>query len=202
MLPGRDRRSAGASGETGEHRFDAGLHRIRGEILLKSDTAPAEFAVLAAIAVAQHQKAHSFDLRAALSLAKLYQSTGHSIDADDVLAPTLEGFSPKPEFPGDRGGNGTCGLDQGNRHTIVMRAATARVRPASSSFQKRSRHSAARRADHEFERNRRDCKPANDLICSRLLQALAASRQEARTPRASSACEPNVRGGTRSSIVG
>src|SRR5271170_5279821 len=90
------------AGETGEHWFDAGLHRIRGEILLKqnpADPAPAEAAFLAAIAVAQQQKARSFELRAALSLAKLYQSAGRPIDAHDVLGPALEGFSPTPEFP-------------------------------------------------------------------------------------------------------
>jgi adenylate cyclase len=85
------------AGETGEHWFDAALHRIRGEILVKQN--PAEAAFLAAIAVAQQQKASSFELRAALSLAKLYQSTGHPIDAHDVLGPALEGFSPTPEFP-------------------------------------------------------------------------------------------------------
>ena len=90
------------AGETGEHWFDAGLHRIRGEILLKqnpADPAPAEAAFLAAISVAQQQKARSFELRAALSLAKLYQSTGRPIDAHDVLGPALQGFSPTPEFP-------------------------------------------------------------------------------------------------------
>ena len=90
------------AGETGEHWFDAGLHRIRGEILVKqnpADPAAAEAAFLAAIAVAQQQKARSFELRAALSLAKLYQSTGRPIDAHDVLGPALAGFSPTPEFP-------------------------------------------------------------------------------------------------------
>ena len=89
------------AGETGEHWFDAGLHRIRGEILLKqnaADPADVEAAFLAAIAVAQQQKARSFELRAALSLAKLYQSTGRSNEAHDVLGPALEGFSPTPEF--------------------------------------------------------------------------------------------------------
>ena len=47
----------------------------------------------------QQQKARSFELRAALSLAKLYQSVGRPIDAHDVLGPALEGFSPTPEFP-------------------------------------------------------------------------------------------------------
>ena len=88
--------------ETGEHQSDAFLHRIRGEVLLKRDlanTAPAEEAFLIAIAVAQRQKARSFELRAALSLARLYQSTNRAADAHAVLAPVLEGFSPTPDFP-------------------------------------------------------------------------------------------------------
>jgi hypothetical protein len=61
------------AGETGEHWADALLHRIRGEILLKRDpahTEPAEEAFLAAIAIAQQQKARSFELRAAMSMAR------------------------------------------------------------------------------------------------------------------------------------
>ena len=90
------------AGATGEHWSDAFLHRIRGEILLKrnsADTAPAEEAFLTAIAVAQQRKARSFELRAALSLAKLYQGTNRTAEAYGVLAPALEAFSPTPEFP-------------------------------------------------------------------------------------------------------
>jgi predicted ATPase len=90
------------AGETGEHWSDAFLHRLRGEILLKRDpanTAPAEDAFLTAIAIAQQQKARSFELRAAFSLAKLYHSTDRPADAHAVLASALEGFSPTPEFP-------------------------------------------------------------------------------------------------------
>jgi predicted ATPase len=88
--------------ETGGHAEEPFLHRIRGEILLKRDPvnpAAAEESFLAAIGIAQHQKAWSFELRAALSLGKLYQSTGRAADAHAVLAPALEGFSPTPEFP-------------------------------------------------------------------------------------------------------
>ena len=88
--------------ETGEHQNEGFLHRVRGEMLLKRDpanTAPAEEAFLAAVAVARQQKARSLELRAALSLAKLYQSAGRAADAHAVLAPALEGFSPTPEFP-------------------------------------------------------------------------------------------------------
>ena len=90
------------SRRTGHRCFDAELHRTRGEVLLKqnpADPAPAEATFLAAIAVAQQQKARSFELRAALSLAKLYQSTGRPVDAHDVLGPALERFSQTPEFP-------------------------------------------------------------------------------------------------------
>jgi hypothetical protein len=86
----------------GRLNFQAELHRIRGEILLErtpADPAPAEAAFLTAIAIAQQQKARSFELRAALALAKLYQSTNSSIEAYDVLRQALEGFSPTREFP-------------------------------------------------------------------------------------------------------
>ena len=75
---------------------------MRGEILLKRDpanTVPAEHAFLTAIVIAQQQKARSFELRAALSLAKLYHSTDRPADARAVLACALKGFSPTPEFP-------------------------------------------------------------------------------------------------------
>jgi class 3 adenylate cyclase/predicted ATPase len=88
--------------ETEEHWTDALLYRIRGEILLKRDpatAAPAEEAFLAAVAIAQQQNARSFGLRAALSLAKLYQSTGRPADAYAVLAAALEGFAPTSELP-------------------------------------------------------------------------------------------------------
>jgi predicted ATPase len=90
--------------DTGERWTDALLHRIRGAILLKSDPAnpaPAEeaFLVAIAIAIAPAQKARSFELQAALSLAKLYQSTGRPADAHAVLEPALEGFAPTPEMP-------------------------------------------------------------------------------------------------------
>ena len=88
--------------ETGEHIADSHLHRVRGDILLKRDppdTASAEDAFQTAIAIAKQHGACSFGLRAALSLAKLYQSTGRPIEAHAVLTPALEGFAPTPEMP-------------------------------------------------------------------------------------------------------
>jgi len=87
---------------TGHHAFDAELHRVRGEMLLKRDPAnrpTAEEALQTAIAVARRQGTRSFGLRAALSLAKLYQSTGRAAEAHAVLTPALEGFASTPEMP-------------------------------------------------------------------------------------------------------
>ena len=88
--------------KTGYRVYAAETHRIRGELLLKCDPAnvgSAEEAFLAAIAVAQKQGARSFELRAALALARLYHTTGGSADANSTLAPALEGFPPTPAFP-------------------------------------------------------------------------------------------------------
>jgi predicted ATPase len=82
--------------------YEAEMHRIRGEILLKrdpADTAAAEQSLQAAIAIAQSQKARSFELRAALSLAKLYRAANRDADAHTVLAPAVEGFPPTQQFP-------------------------------------------------------------------------------------------------------
>ena len=87
--------------QTKARAFVADGHRIRGEILLKrdpTDTEPGEEAFLTAIAIAQQQKARSFELRSALSLAKLYRITNRAAEAHAVLAPALEGFSPTLEF--------------------------------------------------------------------------------------------------------
>jgi hypothetical protein len=64
-----------------------------------TNSAPAEEAFLAAIAIAQAQKARSLELQAALALAKLYQSTGRLGEAHAVLKPALEGFAPTLEVP-------------------------------------------------------------------------------------------------------
>ena len=88
--------------EMGAHWCDAFLLHIRGKILLRcnpENTAPAEESFRSAINVAQRQRTKSLELRAALSLAKLYQSTNRAVAAHAVLAAALEGFSPTQEFP-------------------------------------------------------------------------------------------------------
>jgi predicted ATPase len=76
--------------------FDAESHRIRGEILLKRDpanTAPAEEAFRTAITIAQQQKARSFELRAAMSMARLWRDQGRRKEARELLAPVYGWFT-------------------------------------------------------------------------------------------------------------
>ena len=85
------------------HRLvEAELHRSRGQALLKqdpADPASAEGALLTAVTVAKQQGTRSFELRAALALARLYESTGRPVEAHAVLAPALEGFAATSEMP-------------------------------------------------------------------------------------------------------
>src|SRR5262249_24882801 len=89
--------------KTTENRwYEAELHRIRAEILVKrdpADIAAAEQSLRTAIAIAQSQKAPSFELRAALSVAKLYRGANRGADAHAVLAPAVEGFPSTKLFP-------------------------------------------------------------------------------------------------------
>jgi predicted ATPase len=87
---------------TGQRWLDAELHRLRGELLLRReppDAAGAEAAFLRAIEVASGQKTRSFELRAGLSLARLYHATGRNEAARALLAPALVGFAEGPELP-------------------------------------------------------------------------------------------------------
>ena len=90
------------SDRTGHRTFEAELHRLRGEMLLRrnpGNPGPVEEAFETAIAVAHKQGTRSFELRAAFSLAKLYQSTARPAEAHAILAPALEGFAPTAEMP-------------------------------------------------------------------------------------------------------
>ena len=91
--------------QTGERWFDAEMHRVRGELLLKlrrPDVAAAELAFTRAIEIARSQRTRTFELRAALSLAKLYQRTGRDQVADGLLVPALVGFRAGTRSSGGR----------------------------------------------------------------------------------------------------
>jgi predicted ATPase len=87
---------------TGERWFEAEVNRVRGELLLRleqPDDNGAEDAYKRAIEIARNQLARTFELRAALSLSKLYHRIGRTENVRDLLEPALVGFNAGPEFP-------------------------------------------------------------------------------------------------------
>jgi class 3 adenylate cyclase/tetratricopeptide (TPR) repeat protein len=81
---------------TGETWFEAHVHRIAGEIALKSpqpDVAKAEALFERALAVARQQQARSWELRAAMSMARLWRDQGKPNKARDLLAPVYGWFT-------------------------------------------------------------------------------------------------------------
>ena len=82
---------------TGERWYEAELHRLQGELILlqpsSDNQADVENCFHQAIVVAQNQQAKSWELRAATSLARLWQSQGKRQEAYDLLAPVYNWFT-------------------------------------------------------------------------------------------------------------
>ena len=81
---------------TEERWFEADVHRIAGEIALKSpqpDAAKAEAHFERALAVARQQQAKSWELRAATSMARLWRDQGKPQQARELLAPVYGWFT-------------------------------------------------------------------------------------------------------------
>jgi len=87
-----------------ERYYLAELYRLKGELLLqqtslravssgRSTVSTAENCFNQAIEIAQQQETKSLELRAAMSLAHLYQSQGRHKEAHDALAPVYESFT-------------------------------------------------------------------------------------------------------------
>jgi predicted ATPase len=83
--------------ETTEERWaEADINRIAGEIALKSpepDAAKAEAYFDRALAVARQQQAKSWELRAAMSMARLWRDQGKPNEARELLAPVYGWFT-------------------------------------------------------------------------------------------------------------
>jgi predicted ATPase len=82
--------------QTEECYYEAEIHRLKGTLLLQlsSDNyAEAESCFHQAIAIAQNQQAKSFELRAATSLARLWQQQEKRQEAHDLLAPVYNWFT-------------------------------------------------------------------------------------------------------------
>lgn len=87
---------------TGQQWFTAEIQRRRGELLLRKDPidiVAAETAFTRAIETARAQKTVTFELRAALSLARLYQASGTDAQARSVLGPVIGLFDDAQELP-------------------------------------------------------------------------------------------------------
>jgi predicted ATPase len=81
---------------TKERWWEAEVHRIAGEIALKSpepDVAKAEVYFERALAVARKQQAKSWELRAAMSMARLWRDQGRRDEARKLLAPVYGWFT-------------------------------------------------------------------------------------------------------------
>ena len=81
---------------TRETWYEAEIHRIAGEIALRRaepDATKAEACFERALAVARAQRAKSWELRAAISLARLWRDQGKRHEARDFLAPVYGWFT-------------------------------------------------------------------------------------------------------------
>src|SRR5262249_41924863 len=82
--------------ERHEHVWDGELHRQRGQLLLADparDPREAEACFREAMAVARRQGTRSWELRAALSLARLLDGLGRQSEAHDTLSDVYRRFT-------------------------------------------------------------------------------------------------------------
>src|SRR5262249_37331257 len=85
-----------AAHNSGERYCEAELHRLKGALLLLQSAdqhAEAEACLHQALAIARRQQARSLELRAAMSLARLWQQQGKRMEAHALLAPTYGWFT-------------------------------------------------------------------------------------------------------------
>jgi adenylate cyclase len=95
------------SNSSGQRSCDAELHRLRGELFIQADMASlntiapdaanrqaaAETSFWRAIEIARTQEAKSFELRAVMSLCRLWQQQGRPAEAHALLADLYNWFS-------------------------------------------------------------------------------------------------------------
>ena len=77
----------------GERYYEAELYRLKGELLLKQKDARAEDCFTRSLAIAESQNAKTWQLRTALSIARLYRTQGKVSEARDLLAPIYKSFT-------------------------------------------------------------------------------------------------------------
>jgi predicted ATPase len=85
-----------AAQHIGERWYEGERYRLKGELLLALSVEPqaeAEACFQQALDVARHQQAKSWELRAAMSLARLWQQQGKGAEAYKLLAPVYGWFT-------------------------------------------------------------------------------------------------------------
>ena len=88
-------------GKTRECYYEAELYRLQGELSLQIHSRRhadgiqkgAEASFRKALSIARRQEAKSLELRAATSLARLWQGQGQVVEARELLAPVYEWFT-------------------------------------------------------------------------------------------------------------
>jgi predicted ATPase len=90
-----------AADATGERMFEAELYRLRGRLLLLSGTCTDQVETFfeKAIAVARLQGAKLWELRAIVSMARLWHNRGKSAEARELLAPIYRWFTEGFDTP-------------------------------------------------------------------------------------------------------
>ena len=79
---------------TGERWLEAELYRHKGQLLLRQGhIEPAEKLYRKALSIAREQEAKLWELRAAVSLARLWRDQGRRPEARDLLAPVFGWFT-------------------------------------------------------------------------------------------------------------
>ena len=111
-------------GQCIEHHGSGEAYRLQGELLLRHaipDTAQAEACFQKALAIARHEQARSWELRVAMSLARLWQQQGKGAAAYQVLAEVYSWFTEGFE---------TAALQEAKTHWPYSREAQAMISPA------------------------------------------------------------------------
>jgi adenylate cyclase len=98
--------------KNGEHSHEAELFRLKGDLLLPRVQEEAEECFRQAIAIARRQSAKSLELRAAMSLSRLWQHQGKQSDAYELLAPVYTWFTE---------GFGTADLKEAKALLVALR---------------------------------------------------------------------------------
>src|SRR5262245_41893842 len=93
--------SGGTSGKNDERWWEAEIHRLRGELLLMDGQpeAAVETCFHQAVEIARRQQAKSLELRAVMSLARLWQRQSKLAEARQVLAEIYDWFTEGFDTP-------------------------------------------------------------------------------------------------------